>query len=87
MTLIIPEIPSRLRFARCTSHSEFSFKAFSNAEFRTVLIEQFGAEPQEATPAHVGYELRKLRGKGLIRKSGTATAILSPISGTGRRCI
>jgi hypothetical protein len=47
-----------------------TFKAFSNAEFRTVLIEQFGADPQEATPGHIGYELRKLRGKGLIRKVG-----------------
>ena len=27
-----------------------------------------GAAPQDATPASVGYELRKLRGKGLIRK-------------------
>jgi hypothetical protein len=60
--------PRAMRILAALGCAGLSFKAFSNAEFRTVLIEQFGVEPQEATPAHVGYELRKLRGKGLIRK-------------------
>lgn len=60
--------PRAMRILAALGCAGLSFKAFSNADFRTVLIEQFGAEPQEATPAHVGYELRKLRGKGLIRK-------------------
>lgn len=35
-------------------------QAFSNAEFRAVLVERIGAAPEEATPPRVGYELRKL---------------------------
>ena len=60
--------PRTMRILATLGCAGLSFKAFSNAEFRTVLVEQMGAEPQEATPTHIGYELRKLRGKGLIRK-------------------
>jgi hypothetical protein len=62
--------PRTMRILAALGCAGLSFKAFSNAEFRAVLIEQVGAEPREATPARVGYELRKLRGKGLIRKVG-----------------
>lgn len=62
--------PRAMRILAALGCAGLSFKAFSNAEFRTVLIDQFGADPQEVTPGHVGYELRKLRGKGLIRKVG-----------------
>jgi hypothetical protein len=62
--------PRAMRVLAALGCAGLSFKAFSNAEFRKVLIEQVGAEPQEATPPRVGYELRKLRGKGLIRKVG-----------------
>jgi hypothetical protein len=62
--------PRTMRILAALGCAGLSFKAFSNVEFRTVLIEQVGAEPQEATPTRVGYELRKLRGKGLIRKVG-----------------
>jgi len=60
--------PRAMRILAALGCAGLNFKAFSNAEFRTVLIEQFGAAPEEAQPGHVGYELRKLRGKGLIRK-------------------
>jgi hypothetical protein len=62
--------PRAMRILAALGCAGLSFKAFSNAEFRTVLIEQFGADPQDITPGHIGYELRKLRGKGLIRKVG-----------------
>ena len=60
--------PRTMRILATLGCAGLSFKAFSNAEFRTVLVGQMGAAPQDATPARVGYELRKLRGKGLIRK-------------------
>lgn len=61
------------------------FKTFRNAEFRTALVEQMGAEPQGATPAHVGYEVRTPRRKGLIRKIAGATGPPAPGSGTAPR--
>jgi hypothetical protein len=57
--------PRAMRLLATLGCAGLSCKAFSNAEFRTVLVEQMGAEPQEATPARIGYELR---GKGLIRR-------------------
>ena len=62
--------PRAMRILAALGCAGLSFKAFSNAEFREVLVGRFGAEPQEATPTRVGYELRKLRGKDLIRKAG-----------------
>ena len=60
--------PRAMRILAALGCAGLSFKAFSSTEFRDVLINHSGADPQEATPARVGYELRKLRGKGLIRK-------------------
>jgi len=60
--------PRTMRILATLGCAGLSFKAFSNAEFRAVLVDQMGATPQDATPARVGYELRKLRGKNLIRK-------------------
>jgi hypothetical protein len=62
--------PRAMRILAALGCAGLTFKAFSNAEFRTVLLEQFGADPDEVRPGHIGYELRKLRGKGLIRKVG-----------------
>jgi hypothetical protein len=45
-----------------------SFRAFSNRDLRQVLIRRLGVDPQEARPTRVGYELRKLMGKGLVHK-------------------
>jgi hypothetical protein len=45
-----------------------TFHAFSHGELRQVLIDQFGAGPAELTPARLGYQLAKLRAKGLLRK-------------------
>jgi hypothetical protein len=62
--------PRAMRMLAALGCAGLTFKAFSNAEFRTVLIDQLGAPAEEVTPGHVGYELRKLRGKRLIRKVG-----------------
>ncbi|HXX37970.1 MAG TPA: hypothetical protein VEP50_07415 [bacterium] len=62
--------PRAMRTLAALGCAGLTFKAFSDAEFRTVLIEQFGADPRDVPSGHVGYELRKLRGKGLIRKIG-----------------
>ena len=45
-----------------------TFKAFSNADLRAVLVERLGADPADVTPPRMGYELAKLRGKGLLGK-------------------
>jgi len=45
-----------------------TFSAFSNRDLRGVLIDRLGTPKDKATPGRVSYELRKLRGKGLIRK-------------------
>ncbi len=46
-----------------------TFKAFSQADLRTVLVDRLGAEPTDSTPARLAYDLTKLRGKGLVRKA------------------
>jgi hypothetical protein len=45
-----------------------TFKAFSQAELRAVLLDRLGVPPAECTPAQLAYDLRKLRGKGVVRK-------------------
>jgi hypothetical protein len=45
-----------------------TFKAFSHAELRSMLVERFGAEGADVTAARLGYQLTKLRAKGLVRK-------------------
>jgi hypothetical protein len=45
-----------------------TFKAFSQAELRAVLVDQLGVPPAECTPAQLAYDLRKLRAKGVVRK-------------------
>lgn len=60
--------PRAMRTLEALGCAGLTFKAFTNAEFRTVLGERLGADPAEVTPARVRYELAKLRGKGLVRK-------------------
>ena len=56
------------------------FGAFSNRDVRRVLIEQLGVEQEQARPQRIGYELRKLRGKGLIHKAkGRNRYTLTPL--------
>lgn len=45
------------------------FGAFSNQDVCRTLVEQFGVAKEQARPQRVGYELRKLRGKGLVHKA------------------
>jgi hypothetical protein len=45
-----------------------TFKAFSHADLRATLVDGFGAEAPEVTPARLSYQVTKLRGKGLLRK-------------------
>ncbi len=45
-----------------------TFRAFSNADLRRMLVERLGASADQVTPGHIGCQLRNLRGKGLIRK-------------------
>ena len=46
-----------------------TFKAFSQADLRAVLVDRLGADPADCTPARPAYDLTKLRGKGLVRKA------------------
>jgi len=62
--------PRTMRILAALGCAGLSFKAFSNAEFRAVLIEQVGAEPKKPRPHASAMNLRKLWGKGLIRKVG-----------------
>ncbi len=41
---------------------------------RGVLVERLGAEAATATPTRLAYDLRKLRGKGLLRIAGLEPA-------------
>jgi len=45
------------------------FRAFGNRDLRRVLTGRLGVAPEQAKPTRVGYELRKLIGKGLVRKA------------------
>ena len=56
------------------------FGAFSNRDVCRVLVEQLGVEEDQARAQRVGYELRKLRGKGLIHKAkGRNRYTLTPL--------
>ena len=56
--------PRTMRILAALGCAGLSFKAFSNAEFRAVLIEQVGAEPPEATSPLVGYDPAEAAGEG-----------------------
>ena len=60
--------PGSMRVLEALGCAGLCFRAFSNADLRGVLVERLGAAAQEVTPGHIGYQLRKLRGKGLVRK-------------------
>ncbi len=49
-------------------HAIGRFKAFSHTDLRAMLVDRFGAEASEVTPAWLSSQLTKLRGKGLLRK-------------------
>jgi hypothetical protein len=61
--------PRTMRVLEALGCAGLSFHAFSNAELRGVLAERLGAPAEEATAGRIGYELRKLRGHGLVRKA------------------
>jgi DNA-binding MarR family transcriptional regulator len=56
------------------------FGAFSNQDVCRTLVEQLGVAREQARPQRVGYELRKLRGKGLVHKArGRNRYTLTPL--------
>lgn len=60
--------PRSMRVLEALGCAGLSLQAFSNADLRRILIERLGTPTEDVTPARIGYELRKLRGKGLVRK-------------------
>ena len=60
--------PGSMRVLEALGCAGLTFRAFSNADLRAVLVERLGAPAQQVTPGHIGYQLRKLRGKELVRK-------------------
>jgi hypothetical protein len=61
------------------------FGAFSNSQVCRVLTEQFGVAEDQARSQRIGYELRKMRGKGLVHKArGSNRYTLTPL---GQRVI
>jgi hypothetical protein len=60
--------PQVMRLLAALGCAGLSFKAFSHAELRAMLVERFGADAGEVTPSRLSYQLAKLRGKGLLRK-------------------
>ncbi len=60
--------PGSMRVLEALGCAGLTLRAFSNADLRGVLVERLGAPAGEITPGHMGYQLRKLRGKGLVRK-------------------
>jgi hypothetical protein len=61
--------PPVMRLLAALGCAGLTFKAFSHADLRTMLAERFGAAPAEVTSARLSYQLAKLRGKGLLRKT------------------
>ncbi len=60
--------PRAMRLLAALGCAGLTFKAFSQAELRAVLVDRLGVPPAECTPAQLAYDLRKLRGKGVVRK-------------------
>jgi hypothetical protein len=60
--------PQVMRLLAALGCAGLTFKAFSHAELRTMLVERFGAGAVDVTSARLSYQLTKLRGKGLLRK-------------------
>lgn len=60
--------PQVMRLLAALGCAGLTFKAFSHAELRATLVERFGADAPEVTPARLAYQLTKLRAKGLVRK-------------------
>jgi hypothetical protein len=60
--------PRTMRLVAALGCAGLTFQAFSQAELRAVLVDRLGVSPAECTPAQLAYDLRKLRGKGLVRK-------------------
>lgn len=60
--------PQVMRLLAALGCAGLSFRAFSHAELRTLLVDSFGAEAADVTSARLSYQLTKLRGKGLLRK-------------------
>jgi hypothetical protein len=61
--------PRAMRLLAALGCAGLTFKAFSHADLRAVLVDRLGGEPADCTPARLAYDLRKLRGKGLVRKA------------------
>lgn len=60
--------PRAMKVLEALGCAGLSFCAFSNAQLRQVLTGRLGALPGDFTSARLGYDLRKLRGHGLVRK-------------------
>jgi len=60
--------PRTMRVLEALGCAGLTFKAFSHTDLRAVLVERLGGATADVTPARLAYELRKLRGKGLLRK-------------------
>jgi hypothetical protein len=58
--------PQVMRLLAALGCAGLTFKAFSHAELRTLLVDRLGAEAADVTPARLSYQLTKLRGKGLL---------------------
>jgi hypothetical protein len=60
--------PQVMRLLAALGCAGLTFRAFSHAELRALLVDRFGAEAADVTSARLSYQLTKLRGKGLLRK-------------------
>jgi hypothetical protein len=60
--------PRAMRLLAALGCAGLTFKAFSQAELRAVLVDRLGLPSTECSPAQLAYDLRKLRGKGVVRK-------------------
>ena len=60
--------PRTMRLVAALGCAGLTFKAFSQAELRAVLVDRLGVSPAACTPAPLAYGLRKVRGQGVVRK-------------------
>jgi hypothetical protein len=60
--------PGTMRLLQALGCAGLTFRAFSNADLRCILVDRLAVPAAEVTSSGMSYQLVKLRGKGLIRK-------------------
>jgi hypothetical protein len=66
---LIARAPRARRLLEALGCPGLTFRAFSQAELRAVLVDRLGVPPAACPAAQLAYDLRQLRGKGVVWKA------------------